>query len=242
MSDEPRKSAPPAWKKPSVASARARRRLQAARARRNKAEAEGRIKITSQQAQLLAEVCTNGGAIAAAARRIGVSPETAYRWMRRPVLRTLYEEFVASVGHQVHDWGTLIGRAQATLLDLLDCEDDRVRKDVAIYLTDRAIGKVANKLDATVTHQNELSEVEVQAALSLVAVHGMTLLEAKRYVREHPEEVMDWAKEQARLPPGVSSAPALGKSEQRDAKEASEEEEDGTEGSVPQTLPHSVSD
>lgn len=188
--------AEPVFRKVSVMSGRTRQRLASARYRLRQAELEGRVKIRTDQARLLAEVCVNGGAVGAAADRLGINREKAYRWMHKPAFRRIYEEYLEAIKGQVMDWGALLGRAQATLLDLLDSEDERVRKDVAIYLTNRAVGTPTNKVEATVTHQAELTGIEMQAALSLVAEHGMALLDAKRYVREHPDEVRAWAMSQ----------------------------------------------
>lgn len=194
--DESPKKAAAVWKKPSVRSGKAIQRLRAARSRQQRAEEEGRVRIKPVQARFLAELTVNGGNVSAAARAVGVSPSTGKNWMAKPHISAGYDQFLESVGHQVADWGGLLGRAQQTLVTLLDSDDDRVRKDVAMYLVDRNLGKVSQKIDATVTRRESLSEIELQAALSLVAEHGLTLADASRYVRENPDEVSAWASRQ----------------------------------------------
>lgn len=116
--------------------------------------------------------------------------------MRKAWAQAAYEAILEEIKGEVRDWAEHLGRAQGTLLDLLDSEDDRVRKDVAMYLVNRAQGMPSQKVDQTVTHHSSLSEIEMQAALSLVQGRGLTLSQATRYVREHPDEVRAWAQAQ----------------------------------------------
>lgn len=211
----------PLWKKTGGQADQVRERARLARERLRSQERRGVYKVSSVQAELVAEMCRNGGNVSAAARALGIPPPTAHKWMRKPAVAALYTDFLERIGHSVEEWGTLLGRAQQTLLTLLDSEDDRVRFQVAVYLTERAIGKVPTKLEATVREESALTEVQLQAALSLVAGEGMTWLDASRYVREHPEEVAAWARDQvlARaepqegvlLPPGDTISPEEGK-------------------------------
>lgn len=199
------------------------RRAKRVKLQRQAAERAGRVKITSNQAAFVAELCRNGGNVAAAARAIGVKPDTARAWLRKPSVGGLYSTFLDRVGHEVQDWGSLLGRAQQTLLALLDSPDERVRADIAKYLTERAIGKVPTKVEATIREERALSEVELQAALSLVAEYRMTMTEASRYVRDHPDEVAQWASDQVLrraepqeatvLAPGTTISSEVGKDE-----------------------------
>jgi hypothetical protein len=186
----------PVWRKPSKASKKTRIAASKAVRKRREAEAAGRVLITPMQSAFLAELMINGGSRTAAAKTLGIHPTTAIRWLRKPHIQAAYEHFQERAASVVEDWSALLGRAQQTLVSLLDSTDDRVRKDVAIYLVDRSLGKVSQKIDATVTHRDALTEIELQAALSLVSGHGMTLTDASRYVREHPDEVSAWAVKQ----------------------------------------------
>lgn len=150
--------------------------------------------VTFREAALLAEIVRNGGNIRAACARLEIPYHAGLRYKEKPAFKRLLEEAVLAFGEDLKDWGTLAVRAQRVLEDLLDAKDEKIRKDVAFYLIDRALGKAPQKVDATITSRSEhLSEVEMQAALSLVQEHGLTLTEASRYVRENPEEVMAWA-------------------------------------------------
>jgi hypothetical protein len=187
--------AEPAWKKASRPSREARRRMAA---RRKAAKAKVDARISPLQARWLGEVLTNGGNVAAAARSVGVSAATAKHWLAKGVVREAFDRVAEAVEERVRDWSSVMGRAQGTLLSLLDSEDDRVRLQVATYLVDRVLGKTAQKLEATVTRRDALGEVELEAAVSLVALRGLTLSEATAYVRSHPGEVEAWAASQLR--------------------------------------------
>ena len=67
---------------------------------------------------------------------------------------------------------------------------------MAIYLVDRNLGKVSQKIDATVTHQEALTDIQLHAALSLVSEQGLSWNQATRYVKEHADEVAEWAARQ----------------------------------------------
>jgi hypothetical protein len=207
----------PIWKKKPVVSLEVRKRqLQ----RRQQHKVKANTRISPIQARWLGELLRNGGNVSAAARAVGVTPESARRWLSLDAVSAAYQQAVLTVEGEVREWGQILGRAQATLVSLLDSEDDRVRMATAQYLIDRSLGKVAQKLDATVTRRDVLGEVELEAAVSLVALRGMSLSEATAYVRAHPQEVEAWAAQQLRdgretergaqhaLPPIVSDGAA----------------------------------
>lgn len=176
-----------------------------ANARKAKKKA-GEKPLNPLQSRFLVEVCTNGGNPGAAAAAIGVARETGKRWMRLPQVAEAFSHYRTQAEGKLKDWALLVDRAQETLVDLLDSKDDRVRIVAANSILDRGLGKVAAKVEATVTHQEALTGVALEAALSLVAGAGMSLADASRYVREHPEEVAAWALIHAPKPPRALEA------------------------------------
>lgn len=177
-------------------SERAKERRRKARANRMAAAERGVVRIKPKQARFLAELTQNGGNVSAAARAVEVHPSTAHNWMQKKWIAEAYQQIVDDMKGAVQDWNDLLGRAQRTMLDLLDADDARVRADMAKYIINRAQGMPTQKVDQTVRGETSLSEVEMQAALSLVQGRGLRLREATRYVREHPEEVQAWARAQ----------------------------------------------
>jgi hypothetical protein len=200
-------SAPPAWKKPSRLTDEGKKKAKYRREyRRRLTKREGGVALTPLQSQWLVQYLTNGNNAGAAAEAVGMSRTTGNAWARLPQVRAMVDEFQVTAGATLEDWGRHLRRAQDTLVSLLDSSDERVRLQAVQTLLDRGLGKVASKVDATVTHQNALSEPEMQAALSLMAAHSMTFTEASQYVRDNPDEVRAWLQAQAtqalRLGPG----------------------------------------
>lgn len=193
VSDDGEKRAPAVWRKRGKPSKEA---IQRRRERGKAARIKAATRISPVQARWLGELARTGGNQSAAARSVGVNPQTARRWLALQPVKEAFDQILQGVEQEVRDWASVLGRAQATLVDLLDSEDDRVRMSTAQYLVDRQLGKVSQKIDATVVTRNSLGEVELEAALSLVAMRGMSLAEATAYVRAHPQEVEAWAAQQ----------------------------------------------
>lgn len=198
-------------------------RLQRLRA---KARRTGNSPLRPIESAFLAEMLMNGGNASAAARKLGLDPSAGARWKHKPAIRAALEHMQQQHGALMQDWAQLAVRAQATLVDLLDSDDDRVRLSAAQYVTDRGLGKVAAKVEATVTHQAALSEIEMQAALSLVAGANMSLAEASAYVRAHPDEVAAWVAQQSAHSGRAVTAGKTGEVEQGEVSDADENVED----------------
>jgi hypothetical protein len=154
----------------------------------------GAARYETQRQRFVAELVANGGNASAAARAVGYHPDHGRRLVSRdPTIRAALQRVRQDAEGELQDWADLAGRAQHVLAELLDAEDSRVRLMAALHILDRALGRVPQKVEQRVEHRAILSDVEMQAAISLVAAHGLTLTEAVRYVREHPEEVRAWA-------------------------------------------------
>jgi hypothetical protein len=203
-----RNKAAPLWSKKAGISPEQRAAMVrgARKARRKAAEKP----LSPVQTRFLVEVCTNGGNPRAAANAIGISPTTGKAWMQLPQVAEAFRHYRMQAEGKLKDWSLLVDRAQETLVDLLDSKDDRVRIVAANTILDRGLGKVANKVEGIITHQEALTGVALEAALSLVAGAGMTLHEASAYVREHPEEVANWAIANPPKPPArLQSGPIV---------------------------------
>jgi hypothetical protein len=186
-------AAPPAFrKKPGQVPVSTRvTRLKAAAEQRRQARVHD---LEPAELALVSEWADNGQNVAAAARTLGMAAATAARWMRRRRVQHFIRHVIPerNLG-DLRDWGLLVPRAQQTLVALLDDEDGRVRLQAANSILDRGIGKVTQRLDHHVSQTATLDEVQMQAALSLVAEHGVPMTEAARYVLDHPDEVRQWA-------------------------------------------------
>jgi hypothetical protein len=149
-----------------------------------------------RKAQFVAELVANGGNASAAARAVGWHPDTGRRLVSRDAtIRATLQQVRKQAEGELQDWANLAGRAQHVLAELLDAEDSRVRLMAALAILERALGRVPQKVEQRVEHRAILKDVEMQAAISLVAEHGLSFTEAVQYVREHPEEVQEWARQ-----------------------------------------------
>jgi hypothetical protein len=147
-----------------------------------------------QRERFVAELVANGGNASAAARAVGYHPDHGRRLVSRdPTIRAALERVRQDAEGELRDWAVLAGRAQHVLAELLDAEDSRVRLMAALHILERALGRVPQRVEHRVKHRAILSDVEMQAAISLVAEHGLSSAEAVQYVQEHPEEVRAWA-------------------------------------------------
>ena len=105
------------------------------------------------------------------------------------------EEAQKQTEEEIREWIELAPEAQQVLRDLLDSDNDRVRFQAAIHIIDRALGKVPQHVEQRIEHRGTLTEIQMQCVLSLIAAHGLAYTEAEEYVREHPDEVHDWARQ-----------------------------------------------
>jgi phage terminase small subunit len=155
-----------------------------------------RNRTDDRHARFVAELLRNGGNASAAARAVGYHPDHGRRLVSRSAtVSATLEEAQQRTEEELREWIELAPRAQQVLVELLDCGDDRVRFQAAVHIIDRALGKVPQKVEQRVEHRGVLSEIEMQAALSLIAAHGLAYVEAERYVVEHPDEVQEWARQ-----------------------------------------------
>lgn len=163
------------------------------RKRRDRELSKGIVRLRAVEMRFIGELVRNGGSPGAAAAALGLNRQTGVRWMSRPEVAIAYNEHVQAMGRDLEDWKAAAVRAKRTLEILLDSPDERVRADVAKYITNRHFGAVPAKLEAEITHHNEpLTEIQMAAALSLVPARGITFEVAKQYVRDHPEDVAEW--------------------------------------------------
>lgn len=152
----------------------------------------------------ISALCINGGNPKAAARDVGLNPETGSRWVReRPIIREAYERFLKSAQNRMQDWGDLLPAAQKRLVHLMDSKQDVVSLAAVREILARGLGPVVQKIDAVVKHQEELTDVQLQAAVSLMASRGLTWSEAATYVRDNVEEVAAWARQVAQSRQGL---------------------------------------
>lgn len=195
------------FRKPGRISGRTLAAMRKRAAKRRQAASEPRLRPID--VAFVTALCVNGGNAKAAAVDVGLDPGTGSRWLReRKVIREAYEQFLRSSQSRMQDWGELIPRAQRRLVDLMDHRNGTVALGAVREIMARGLGPVVQKIDAVVRHDEELTDVQLQAAVSLMASRGLTWTEAATYVRDNREEVAAWALQVARSRQGLILPPA----------------------------------
>lgn len=152
-------------------------------------------RLTEKRAALLAEYRLNGGNVTKAAEVVGLNPSYARRVAATdPGFRLLLEATNKAPLTKLVQWGKLTGKAQETLLELMDCEDNRVRFMAAREVLDRAEGKPTQKTEKTETKVTaSIDQETMMMALSLVATGVVaSLQEAILKARTDPSGVQRW--------------------------------------------------
>jgi len=171
-------------------------------AKKRQAASEGRLRPVD--VAFVAALCMNGGNAKSAAVDVGLAPGTGSRWLKeRKVIREAYEQFLRGTQNRMQDWSELLPRAQRRLVDLMDNKNGTVALGAVREIMARGLGPVVQKIDAVVRHEEELTDVQLQAAVSLMASRGLTWSEAAAYVRDNPEEVRAWALQVAQSRQGL---------------------------------------
>lgn len=153
------------------------------------------IRLTENRMALLVEYKRNGGNVSKAAEAVGLNPSYARRVAAQdPGFRRLLQVVDEAPVTRVIEWSKLVGKAQDTLIELLDGEDSRVKFMAAREILDRAEGKPTQKVDKReVKVQTQIDQDTMMNALRLLAAGAEeSLASALLRAQKHPEEVQKW--------------------------------------------------
>lgn len=153
------------------------------------------VTLTEGRAALLAEYRLNGGNISKAAEAVGMNPSYARRIAAQDDgFRMLLKATDEAPMNRIIEWNRLVGKAQETLLELLESPDQRVRFMATREILDRAEGKPTQKTEKTETKVKvSIDQDTMSLALSLLATgKAPSLQEAILKARTEPEKVRAW--------------------------------------------------
>lgn len=150
--------------------------------------------LTPQQVALFAAMLINGGNITRAAETVGLNASYARRFVsKHPLFRESLRQYGKGMQTNLQEWLDLVPQAKASMVNLLQDPDGRVRYLAAKDILDRAEGKPISKVDMRIRDERpQLSEGEVQLAFSLMKERGISYAQAVAMIRDNPEDAAEW--------------------------------------------------
>jgi len=155
--------------------------------------------LNPKQVAMFAAWVINGGNVTKAAESVGYNGTYGRRvWNENPGFQRAKEYFDNFVMEEdTREWIELLPEAKFTLRDLLKAKDEKVRFLAAKDIVDRAEGKATSRVDVNIRDERqEISEMEMQLAFSMMHHKGMTFAQAVDWMNGHPEETKSWIRSQ----------------------------------------------